>query len=229
MARKTREDALATRARILEAATELFGRQGVAHTSLNDIARAAGVTRGAIYWHFDNKVAMFTAMIERLVCPLLMKSPERQRLMAENPLGFVRAALAEFMDKLVGDARFRHVFEIFWHKCEYVGDMAAIRNKHLEEGENHIDTLQQALALAQEKGQIGRCLNPHQAAIGLAALVDGLTFNWTKDQSLFPLQDYGMRLVDTFLAGLGACLEEQGDGNMQPESARQRVAHTATA
>lgn len=204
MARKTKEDAQVTRQRILDAAVEVFGRQGVSQTSLNDIAREAGVTRGAIYWHFENKVDLFNAMMERLCTPLLLKSKKRQELMDHDPLNFVRAATCEFFEKLLLDANFRRVFEIFWHKCEYVGDMATLRHKYLEEGENHIDIIVQALAKAQEKGQIRASLTPHQAAIGLVAMVDGLAFNWTKNLGLFPLESYGMPLVDGYLRSLGA-------------------------
>lgn len=204
MVRKTKEDAEVTRHRILDAAVEVFSRQGVSQTSLNDIAREAGVTRGAIYWHFNNKVDLFHAMIERLVCPLLLKSETRQQLMEQDPLGFLRASTVEFLGKLTHDPKFRRVFEIFWHKCEYVGDMATLRQRYLEEGESHIDIIEQAMAKAQEKGQIGRGLTPHQATIGLVAVVDGLAFNWTKNLGLFPLETYGIPVVDTYLRGLMA-------------------------
>jgi len=55
MARCTKEKALETRERILDAAEDVFDDNGVSNTSLADIATAAGVTRGAIYWHFTNK------------------------------------------------------------------------------------------------------------------------------------------------------------------------------
>lgn len=203
MARKTKEDARVTRHRILDAAVELFSLYGVSSTSLNDVARHAGVTRGAIYWHFENKVDLFTAMIERLVCPLLFKSEERTRFMQEAPLEFIRASMNEFIEKLVHDPNFYRVFEIFWHKCEYVGEMAVIRHKHLEEGENHINTIEQAFTFAQEKGQIGKDLTPHQAAIGLVALIDGLVFNWTKKHDMFSLEDYAPLVFQAFLRGLG--------------------------
>jgi TetR/AcrR family acrAB operon transcriptional repressor len=61
MARRTKEDALATRDSILDAAELLFVEQGVSRTTLQHIATAAGVTRGAIYWHFLDKGAMFNA------------------------------------------------------------------------------------------------------------------------------------------------------------------------
>ena len=47
----------------------MFVEQGVSRTTLQHIATAAGVTRGAIYWHFDDKGAMFNAMMERVTLP----------------------------------------------------------------------------------------------------------------------------------------------------------------
>ena len=204
MVRRTKEDAQETRNRILDAAVEVFNRNGVAETSLNDIAREAGVTRGAIYWHFANKVAMFDAMIERLVCPLLFNDANRDARLAADPLGFIRAAADEFIGKMLTDTSFRRVFEIFWHKCEYIGEMATLRDSHLEEGENHIDLIQRAFALAQERGQMDRRLTPHQATIGFIGLVDGLLFNWTRKPGMFPLASYAPGIVDAWFAGLGA-------------------------
>ncbi len=203
MVRRTKEDAQETRNRILDTAVEVLNRQGVAQTSLNDIAREAGVTRGAIYWHFANKVAMFDAMIERLLCPLLFNSADRDARLEADPLGFIRSAADEFIGKMLSDTSFRRVFEIFWHKCEYIGEMAALRDSHLEEGENHIDLIQRAFALAQEQGQMDRRLTPHQATIGFIGLVDGLLFNWTRKPGMFPLASYAPGILDAWFAGLG--------------------------
>ncbi|MCL2020751.1 MAG: TetR family transcriptional regulator [Betaproteobacteria bacterium] len=203
MVRKTQEDALVTRERILDAAVIRFGEQGVSRTTLADIARQAGVTRGAIYWHFKDKVDLFAAMIERLVCPLLFKSADYEARMAENPLGFIRACAREFIEKLAYDQNFFHVFEILWHKCEYVGDIAVLRRKYLEEGENYIGVLQRAFALAKEEGQISAALSPRQAAIGLVALIDGLIFNWTKNRCLFAMPKDAFLIIEVFFRGLG--------------------------
>ena len=40
--------------------------EGIARTSLNEIAQAAGVTRGALYWHFKNKEDLFDALFQRI-------------------------------------------------------------------------------------------------------------------------------------------------------------------
>ena len=69
MARRTKAEAEETRQRILDAAERLFFVDGVSRTSLELIANAAGVTRGAIYWHFKNKVELFEALHERVKLP----------------------------------------------------------------------------------------------------------------------------------------------------------------
>ncbi len=64
MARRTKEEAEATRESVLRAALDLFSEKGYSRTTLNDIAKRIGMTRGAVYWHFDNKEALLAAMID---------------------------------------------------------------------------------------------------------------------------------------------------------------------
>ena len=54
--RRTKAEAEQTREDILNAAIDMFYKDGVSKTTLNGIATHAGVTRGAIYWHFKNKM-----------------------------------------------------------------------------------------------------------------------------------------------------------------------------
>src|ERR1700736_2948373 len=58
-----RADAPDRRAQIIDAAAEVIGRQGYAHTSLKDIAVAAGVTPALIYHYFDSKEALLLALM----------------------------------------------------------------------------------------------------------------------------------------------------------------------
>jgi AcrR family transcriptional regulator len=55
-----------TRADLLEAARELFGTQGFADTSLDDVVARARVTKGALYHHFGSKEGLFAALYEQL-------------------------------------------------------------------------------------------------------------------------------------------------------------------
>lgn len=55
-----------TRDAVLDNAARLFVEQGYGATSLDEVAAAARVTKGAIYHHFSNKAALMTALIDRL-------------------------------------------------------------------------------------------------------------------------------------------------------------------
>src|SRR5690349_23444688 len=56
------QHAEATRRAVLDAARSLFGRKGYAQTSVDEIADAARVTKGAVYHHFPGKEALFRAV-----------------------------------------------------------------------------------------------------------------------------------------------------------------------
>src|SRR5690606_18567469 len=69
MARRSKAEALETRETILDAAIEVFHQHGVARPSLTEVARLAGVTRGAVYGHFRNKADLFNALCDRIRLP----------------------------------------------------------------------------------------------------------------------------------------------------------------
>ena len=64
--RRTQEDAEKTKQMILDAGFRMFAEQGYYHTSIEDIAKAANVTRGAVYWHFKNKEDFILAMADSI-------------------------------------------------------------------------------------------------------------------------------------------------------------------
>lgn len=202
MVRKTKEEAWETRNRILDAAEAEFHSNGVSRTSLADIAKAAQVTRGAIYWHFKNKADLFDAMMQRMIEPWEAMSQGQDHLLEENPLAWVRSVVLYILERLATDPLYQRIFDIAWHKCEYVNEMARIRDRHLECGQRYIGMMERAMRKAQQHGQLSKRLDPHQAAVGLMAVMDGLIVNWTLDPRLFPLEKVAAGIIDTYLDGL---------------------------
>ncbi len=202
MVRKTKEEAQETRRALLDSAEAVFQEHGVSRTSLNEIAKAAGVTRGAVYWHFANKAALFHALIQRVFDPLEAKLAEMQASDEGSPVDRLSTLTFYFFDQLVNDPRYFRILEISWHKCEYVGEMVAIRDTHLECGNRYLAITEEGFRTAQARGHLPAGLDTRCAAIGLIAVVDGLVLNWTLDRTRFPLASYGPVIVDTYLRGL---------------------------
>ena len=123
MARRTKEDAEATRNALLDAAERVFYDKGVSRASLDDIAREAGATRGAIYWHFKDKVDLFAAMLERVTLPLEQSRREDGVGLGVDPVLQLRTMLHDALHAVVHDERAWRVFEIALCQVEYAQEL----------------------------------------------------------------------------------------------------------
>ncbi len=203
MVRRTKADALATRHSLLDAAERLFQAQGVSRTSLQDIAQAAGTTRGAIYWHFKDKADLFNAMMERVTLPMEQALQCAIEPDAQDPLAEVRASLLRALHLTATDAQTRRVFEVATHKVEYVTELMPVQERHLRVSlECQARTRQAMERLAARRGAPLR-LAPDVAALGLHVMVSGLIQNWLLDTEAFDLEAVGRQTIDAYLAGLG--------------------------
>jgi TetR/AcrR family acrAB operon transcriptional repressor len=204
MARRTKEEAAATRDGILDAAEQLFAEQGVSRTTLQHIATAAGVTRGAIYWHFDDKVALFNAMMDRVVMPLEAALELLDRCGAEDPLQDLREYMLAGLRTTVEDPRARRVFEIALLKMEVVGELDAVRTRRKQSLEGWMTRAERRIRQAAQRGQVRKGIDPHAAALAMWSLVDGLIRNWMFDPTAYDLMEVGAQAVDAQINGLRA-------------------------
>ena len=92
------DQAEATRAALLEAATELFAQRGYAGVATEEIVRAAGVTRGALYHHFAGKLELFEAVYEQVEQGLVERIASSAMSAASDPLAALRAGAQAFLD-----------------------------------------------------------------------------------------------------------------------------------
>jgi len=202
MARRTKEEAAATRDSILDAAEKLFVEQGVSRTTLQHIATAAGVTRGAIYWHFDDKGALFNAMMERAILPLEAEMQVLDQAESEDPLVDLRNHMLAVLDRTVNDPGARRVFEIATLKVEFVGEMDAVRQRRKDNMANWMTRAERRIGLAADKGLISRQVDPSRVALALWIMIDGLIRNWMFDPQDFDLIGLGKCVIDPYLDGL---------------------------
>lgn len=212
MARRTKEDAIATRSSLIDAAELVFREKGVSRASLSDIAQAAGATRGAIYWHFKDKLDLFEAMMERVTLPLEQGYGELEASTCPDPVQRLRAVMALVLRSVASDERTRRVFEIALYKVEYVGELSAVRDRHLAASEGFTRQLARDFELAAQAQRIALPMTPMDAAIGLHALFDGMIRNWILGAGGFDLVGVGAAGTDAFLSGLGLSLPGGAEG-----------------
>ncbi len=195
MARRTKEEAAATRELLLDTAENVFLERGVTRASLQGIASAAGVTRGAIYWHFKDKAELFTAMMDRAIlpceavdasgsaCPVQRSqtaaAPQESTAPPAAPLERLRALLLTPLEQLRDDERTRRVFTIAIHRTEYNDDMRAARDRHDECIGEYIAEIAALLQSARDQGHVRADLPIEATARVLFALIDGLLSRYT--------------------------------------------------
>ncbi|MDE2428775.1 MAG: TetR family transcriptional regulator [Burkholderiales bacterium] len=204
MARKTKEEAQETYVALLDAAEQVFAERGVTKTTLNDVASAAGMTRGAIYWHFKDKNALFRAMCDRAFLPMEVLLNEIVDAPDQDPIAALRKMNVHFLQQVSGDVRQRRVFDIIFHRCEKTGDMSAFP----AEEEKRAECLSKVEAILQKAVLQGRLPPETDTWIAMQAnhsFLIGLVHEWLVNCEAFDLGSYSEALIDMFLAGLFAC------------------------
>ena len=202
MARRTKEDAAATRDSILDAAEQLFVQQGVSRTTLQHIASAAGVTRGAIYWHFDDKAVLFNAMMDRAKLPMRAALDELTASNGDDPLAELHQYCMRVLSETVSNPQARRVFEIAVLKMEFVDELDAVRARRTEHMAEWMALAESRVASALVRCQVRPDVNPRTLALGLWVIIDGLIRNWLFDPQAFDLEQLGRALITPQIAAI---------------------------
>lgn len=203
MARKTKQQAQETRQHILDVALRLFSRQGVSSTSLAEIAKAAGVTRGAIYWHFKNKSDLFSEIWELSESNIGELEIEYQAKFPDDPLSVLREILVHLLEATVTEERRRLLMEIIVHKCEFVGEMAVVQQAQRSICVESYDRIEQTLTHCIKAKMLPGNLMTRRAAILMRGYISGIMENWLFAPQSFDLKkearDYVAILLEMYL------------------------------
>lgn len=201
MVRKTKADALTTRQLIIDVAIEQFALRGVSTTTLSDIANAAGVTRGAVYWHFCSKVELFNEMwLQQL--PLIDIIQHRMiQSEKENPLGWLRETFITALQYIAQTPKQRSLMQILYHKCEFNKEMiseAEIRQRLCFRYEK----MYRILALSIQQGFLPENTNIDLTIVTLQGFFSGVLKNWLLFPEHVDLYHDAPELVDNIMATL---------------------------
>ncbi len=206
MVRKTKENAELTRAALLEAAAREFFENGVAQTTLNDIAVAAGMTRGAIYWHFKDKAALLQALFEQGMLPMQGMLAELDVCSEADPLGALHHMCVQSLTTLAQSPQQQRIFSIMFHKCENIGEAATVIAEQEQACGDECEVrivriLQKAVAM----GQLPLDTDVFLCQQVMKNFAMGTMSEWLLAPHLYALDSKAPAMVDMLMAGLRTC------------------------
>jgi TetR/AcrR family acrAB operon transcriptional repressor len=193
MARKTKEETDRTYHALLDAATALFIRQGVAKTTLSEIARTAGMTRGAVYWHFANKDAVIKALWERNA-----EEVHRRFLYAlahldpDNPAAHFRQIVKDIMLAAAEDPKLSQALRIVMHCIEFSDEETELQRFLFAQRDEITLALEGAVATLNECEALSASLQVEVVTHALWSYIYGL---------LHAHLEPGLRTVDLITHG----------------------------
>ncbi|UDG00481.1 acrEF/envCD operon transcriptional regulator [Enterobacter cloacae] len=201
MARKKKAEAQQTRQQLIEAAIGQFATRGVTNTTLTDIADAAKVTRGAVYWHFTSKTEIFNAIWEQ---QLPLRDLIRDRLSLsekDDPLLMLREQFITALQYIAHEPRQCALLQILYHKCEFTSDMVSEYEISKRIGFNN-DFLRATLERCISRNIISSQVNVDLTLIVFHGFFSGIIKNWLMNNDSFNLYQQAPALVDNILATL---------------------------
>ena len=199
--RRTKEEAEQTRRSIMAAALDTFNARGIASTTLEHIAEAAGVTRGAIYHHFGDKQALLSAIREDVSLPITDRADFTLLSAEGDPLERVKRFLLDIYTAVDEDARTRTAVCVMNFKCEYVGEFDGELSEYARKCERARGQLFDVYTEAKKRGLLRKGLTPEIAAIETTVFLTGLLRLSLLDDRGSCVRRHAVELIEAHVAG----------------------------
>jgi TetR/AcrR family acrAB operon transcriptional repressor len=199
--RKTKEEAAITRKKLLAVALSVFSIKGYSVTTLEDIAHEAGVTRGAIYWHFKGKAEIYNS--------LLHEFSQRIQIITQQAIsegGSFKEVLQRvfilLLTNLEDDKDLRAIMEMTLFKTAVSLELEPGRKEQVESSRALITGITQAMQKGIDAGELRNDLDPADMARSFLALQNGIIYQWLADPGSFSLKNTSTSLAKILMTGI---------------------------
>lgn len=205
MARKTKEEAEKTFHLLLETASRLFTTQGVASTTLNHIAEEAGLTRGAVYWHFKGKDDIIRALWETYSMPKIEPLKAKIFELEEGAaLERFKQIIFELIDLIKSDHQVGQAFQIVMNNVESTENKSALQNFLNEEKAQFKNSLLHGFNAISKSHQLRGNLSSDTCAVGFLCFLHGMLGQHFCPQDKVDLGVHGRIFIEIYLNGIFA-------------------------
>ncbi len=202
--RKTKQQAQLTKEAILAAALQCFSEQGFFNTSLDDIAKSANVTRGAVYWHFSNKADIFDALHEQLHEPFIKIILQDLEVESQHPIKQLKQLCIKLLHELGDNPSKISTMKLFF-QCDYSGDLAQFKQLHQNKKLQSLELFEQYFKRAQNNRLINPDTNPRILTLTLHCFLKGVLFEYLNHSDLIDLTAHSESLIEQLFQGLEDC------------------------
>ena len=199
--RRTKEEAARTRQDLLDAALTIFSREGYAAARLGDIAKAAGVTRGAIYHHFSSKAGLFMALIDEAAAQG-NKAIEKAIGEGGSVAEITGRTLVYTLELLEDDRRFREVTAFSLSYAGTAPELQEFGARRAAEARTTVESVGGFFQMGIAQGDFRADIDPVAAARALLAYQNGLALLWLANRDAFSIKDSAPAMADLFLHGV---------------------------
>jgi len=197
MARKTKEEAYKTRLNILYTALNLFFEKGYARTSLDDIASACGITRGAIYWHFKDKADLFLTLSQQI--DEEAKINYNEILENTESLEGLLHEIGNYLVQFEENENYWKFYCLINYKIEWNEELEPVLVQYREELRDLLRVLSQTLGRLKDDGGLRNNIDTDEIALATWAFIEGLLGMWFLDPGIFSLKQTGAKLIGDYL------------------------------
>ena len=199
--KKTKEDAALTRQVVLDAAAIVFSRKGFLQTTLEEVAKEAGVTRGAIYWHFGNKIEMFSAVLNGYY-KKLEKRATKILNSDQRPIKKLRQLMGEILLMASNSDVFWVIEELQLLRASKDQELNRLYKSHLEDIKNIRGMLNGLIADGIAAGELDSHLDPRIATLASMSYLAGMRTILLSDISEISITGNIDKLIDIFISGI---------------------------
>ena len=193
--RKTKTEAQKTRRYLLDAALEVFWRDGVTRASLQAIAQEAGVTRGALYWHFKNKEDLFETLFEQQYADFFAAFNDQTLRDNQDVWTHLQHNLTTMFETLATRESKHKFCNVMFSKCEQTAGNETITELACRYHRLFQKQIAYALQLSREQGRLPENTDIELAAICLESSLVGLIKIWIDEPERFDLIAKSKRVI----------------------------------
>ena len=199
--KRTADEAAQTRETLLETGLAVFSERGFSGATLEEIAKRAGVTRGALYHHFADKAELYGAAVKEQWQEVF--KPLFAHLHRDGePLARIESFLAYYFATLEDDPKVRRLLEVTMLRTELVPELRRALKSKSQAFEAWTGAVADVLEEAKKAKTLREGVSPQIGAAAVVAFANGVASTWVLSPVVLSPKRDSAALASLLVAGL---------------------------